>query len=160
MSGFRVKILLRGAILTDNFYFINDVELIQFLKTVHADDQQNYFKHFSSDNIEATCKEKGNGIKIPSCRKSCMILLFPDGSWQVKRYMCSCHFCKIGKFNNCIGKLSNHVISDKENIDDDPDLLDNEYNSEMYVFAIENFYVALYSAPKSLHSFYLMKVLE
>ena len=59
--------------------------------------------------------------------------------------MCSCHFCKLGKFSDRVGELSNHVICDKEIIDHDVDLLDEEYNSEMYMFVVENSYVALYS---------------
>ena len=101
-SGFGVKTTLRRSIVTDNFYFINDVELVLFLKTLHADDQQKHFKHLSPDNIEAKNKEKCDGIKISGFRKSCMILLFPDCSWQVKKQMCSCHFCKLGKFSDCV----------------------------------------------------------
>ena len=141
---------LRRTIVTDNFYFINDVELVQFLKTVHADGQPKYFKHLSLYDIEATHKEKGNGTRIASFRKSCMILLFPDDIWQVKRHMCSCHFNKLENFNDCVGEWSYHVISDKEIIDDDLDLLDEENNSEMYIFVVENSYVALYRAPKLL----------
>ena len=54
--------------------------------------------------------------------------------------------------------MSNDVISDKEIIDDDLDLLDEEYNREMYTYVfVENSYVALYSVPEL---FYLLKVLE
>ena len=72
-----------------------------------------HFKHLSSDDIEPTCEEKGDGVKIAGCRRSHMISLFPDGSWHVKRHMCSCYFCKLGKFSDCVAELSNHVISDK-----------------------------------------------
>ena len=117
--------------MTDSFHFINDVELVvQFLKTVHADDdQQKYFKHLSSDDIEGTHKEKGDRVKIAGCRKSCMIFLFHDGPWQVKRHLYSCHFCKIRTFSDCVGELSNPVISHKKVIDDDLDFLNEEYNS-------------------------------
>ena len=159
MSGFGVKTPLRRAIVTDNFYCTTNVEPVPFLKTFHADDQQKYFKHLSSDDIEATCKEKGDGIKIAGCSKSHLILLFPEGSWQVKRHISSCHFCKLGKFYDCVGELANHVISDKEINNDDLDLLDEEYNSEMHMFVVENSYVALqHKSPKSLELFYLLKV--
>ena len=62
-----------------------------------------------------------------------MISLFPDGTWQVKRLMGSCRFWKLGKFSDCVGELTNHVISDKEIIDNNLDVFDGEYNSEMYV---------------------------
>ena len=47
--------------------------------------------------------------------------------------MCSCRFCKLGKFSDCVGELTNHVISDKEIIDNILGLFDEEYDSEMYV---------------------------
>ena len=61
----------------------------------------------------------------------------------IKGLMCSCHFCKLGKFSDFVGELTNNVISDKEIIDDNLDLFDEEYNSEMYIFVVKNSYVGL-----------------
>ena len=85
MSGFDVKSPLRQAIVTDDFFFNSDIELVDFLKKVHEGDfkhrkyfKQKYFKHLPSNDIEVTRKERGDGVKIDGCRKSRMIALFPD----------------------------------------------------------------------------------
>ena len=85
MSGFGVKSPLRRAIITDDFFFNNDLELIKFLEKVHEGDTQKYFKHLPSEKIEQARQDKGNGVRIVGCQKSRMISLFPDGSWQIKR---------------------------------------------------------------------------
>ena len=113
------------------FFFNTDVKLLEFLEKVHEGDEQKYFKHLSSEEIEEARKSKGNGVQIAGCQKSHMISLFPDGSWQIKRHICSCCSCKRGKFNECDGELSEHNTPDEEIIDNDLDLLDETDNPEM-----------------------------
>ena len=101
-----------------------------------------------------------NGVQIAGCQKSHMISLFPDGSWQTKRHICSCCSCKRGKFIECDGELSEHNTPNEESIDNDLDLLTETDDPEMYTFVEEKSYVALYSAPKSLELFLCTKSME
>ena len=71
--------------------------------------------------------------------------------------MCSCQFCSIGCFNKCVGELSNN-ISTPDIVDEDLDGIDEADDPEMLVFIMGNSYVALFSSPKSLELFFLLKV--
>ena len=135
--------------------------MIKFLEEIHEGDTQKYFKHLPSEKIEQARQNKENGVRIVGCQKSRMISLFPDGSWQIKRHLCSCDPCKHGEFSKCVGELSDHSIPD-EIIDDNIDLLDenDDMDPEMYTFIEENSYIALYSAPNSLELFYIVKVVK
>ena len=45
--------------------------------------------------IEDVRRNRGEGRKIKGCRKSRIISFFPDGTWQIKRHICSCSQCRI-----------------------------------------------------------------
>ena len=111
MSGFGVKSPLRQVIVTDDFFFNSDIELVDFLKKVHEGDEQKYFKHLPSDDNEMVRKERSDGVKIDSCRKSRMTALLPDETWKISRHICSC-CSKQGQFDECVGKLDDHAAND------------------------------------------------
>ena len=90
MSGFGVKSPLRQVIVTDDFFFNSDIELVDFFKKVHEGDERKYFKHLPSDDIEMLRKERSDGVKIDGCRKSRMTALLPDETWKISRHICSC----------------------------------------------------------------------
>ena len=99
MSGFGVKSPLRRAIITDDFMFNTADELLIFLKSTFQDDQRKYYATISLELVEEKCKNKGDGITINGCLKARMISLFPNGEWQIKRYLCNCNSCVMGLFN-------------------------------------------------------------
>ena len=159
MAGFGVKSPLRRAIVTDDFFFNSDMELVDFVKKIYEGDERQYFKHLLFDDIKVARKERGDGVKIDSCRKSRMMALFPDGTWKISRQICICYCCKQGQFDECVGELGDHAADDGL-VNDKLDLLDEPLDPEMFIFIIEGSYVALYSAPKSLELFYLLKVVR
>ena len=73
--------------------------------------------------------------------------------------MCSCYCCKQEQFDECVGKLGDH-LADDDLVNDELDLLDEPIDPEMFTLIIEGSYIALYSAPKSLELFYLLKVVR
>ena len=159
LSGFGVKSSLRQAIVTDDFCFNCDIELVDFLEKVHEGDERKYFKYLPSDYIDMARKERGDGVRIDGCRNSRMIaMLFPNGTWKISWNMCS-YCCKQGWFDECVGKLGDHAVDD-DLMNDEPDLLDEQLDPEMFTFIIEGSYIALHSAPKSLELFYLLKVVR
>ena len=92
-----------------------------------------------------------------------MIALFPDGTWQIKRHMCSCEACKWGLFNECTAD-STQVIMEADTNDvvdaDGVDSLDeiDGVEPEMFTFIEDSTFVAMYSSSKSLELFYLFNV--
>ena len=88
-----------------------------------------------------------------------MIFLFPNGPWKISRHMCRYYCCKQGQFDECVDELGDHVAND-DLVNDELDLLDEPTDPEMLTFIIESSCVALYSAPKLLELFYLMKVVR
>ena len=104
-------------------------------------------------------KERVDGVKIDGCKKSNMIVLFPNGTWNISRHMCSCYCCKQEQFEGCVGKLGDH-LADDDLVNDELDLLDAPIDPEMFTLIIDGSYVALYSAPKSWELFYLLKVVR
>ena len=81
-------------------------------------------------------KERGDEVKIDSCRKSRMIALFPDETWKISRHTCSCYCCKQGQFDKCIGELGDHAVDD-DLVNDKLDLLDEPLDPEMFTFIIK-----------------------
>ena len=83
-----------------------------------------------------------------------MISLFPDGTFQIKRHMCSCDNCILGLFQNC-GKDNIDVISSNELV-----AMDETENNEpdMFLLVEVNTHVVIYSKPNVTDPFYVVKV--
>ena len=76
MSGFYVKTLRRAAIVTDDYYFLTDEKLTEFLQGKFAEDPQKYYKVIPSAIIDEKCKRRREGVPIAGCTKSRMIVWF------------------------------------------------------------------------------------
>jgi hypothetical protein len=105
MSGFGVKTPLRKAIVRDDYFPESEEDLKNFLDKVHAGDETKYFKVISSEEIQNRRnpeRKEDIKLKIKGCRKTRMIAIFPDGTFKLKRHLCSCSECIHIRFNMLI----------------------------------------------------------
>ena len=133
------------------------------MKSTFQDDQLKYYATISSELVEEKRKNKGSGITINGCLKARMISLFPNGEWQIKRYLCNCNSCVMGLFNTCERDVVEEVVKDiAKEVQDEVDYLDETDNteSEMFAFIEEDSFIGVYSSSKSLELFYILKVIE
>ena len=163
MSGFGLKCPLRRHIITEDFFFNTDKELVAFCQKIHAGDDHKYFKLLPSDLIVEEQLKKCKGLPIPGCQKTRMLSFFTDGTWQMKRHLCSCDFCKQGLFSRCIGELTPSTsTAHMDDLDDGLQELDEteDMDPAMFEFISTDSIVAMYS-PTNVHElFYLLKVVS
>ena len=69
----RSKVPLKASNWDRWFFFNSDIELVDFLKKVNEGDEQKYFEHLPSDDIEVARKERGDAVKTDHYRKNGMI---------------------------------------------------------------------------------------
>ena len=101
-----------------------------------------------------TQKTRGSGIQIKRCRRSRIILFFPNSQIQVKHHLCNCKNCSSGLLNDCMFETINSVLDEELlSLDETDDLA-----TEMYTLITESLCVAVYSDQNSLELFYLIKV--
>ena len=158
-SGFAVKTPLRKAIILEDFFFETDLELLEFCKKFHENDDSKYFCCLSREEIDGIRKTKDKGLPIKGCQKARMIAFFPDGTYSTKRHLCSCDSCLSGLFDKCNGDLSIRDEQSNDTVEDtELNALDETVDPEMFTFVDVNSFIALYSDSKSFELFYLLRV--
>ena len=110
-------------------------------------------------------KEDRDILLIKGCLKSRMISFLPDGTHRLKRHICSCEQCRVGKFDLCLKDIISVVYVEEESEldgldeDNDQDADDHEGSTdERYEFVEVGCYIGLFSAPNSFEPFIVCEV--
>lgn len=157
MSGFGCKSCVRRKIVTEDFYFLDAEELTEFLQREFADDREKYYKTLAVEEI-MKAREYTETLPIAGCRKSRMIAFHPDGTYQIKKALCSCNSCLVGKFNTCTEESISPEIEGEELLEDLDEQLPEDAEPQSFTFTEENTIAAIYSASSSFELFYLIRI--
>ena len=99
MSGFGVKGSIRRAVVTKNFSFTSAENIYNYLYNLFEIDEQKEHYLVTPETIHS--KRSNDKLKIDGCIPLHMFCYSPDGSILLKRRICSCCMCKVGKFIEC-----------------------------------------------------------
>ena len=90
MSGFGAKGPLRKVVATQDLDYDCASNIVSFSKDIFINDNQKHHFELLSKEFQSMTT---SAIKIKDCRMQRMIVLFPDGSIQVKQNIWSCNSC-------------------------------------------------------------------
>ena len=166
MSSFGVKAVLRKEIINNDFYWSSSSEIVTKLRSMNMGARMHYYEVKMSD-IEN--QSEPDEYPIAGCQKLHSIAFHPDGSVELKRDICDCDRCFIGKFSECCYEVGNNsdVEDDEEDGEDDSsddnddgDEEDEDEEIDLSDVVVVGSVVAL-RTPVDVHeSFYLVKVNE
>ena len=177
MSGFGVKGPIRRAVVTKNFSFTTAKDIYNYLYNLFKIDEQKEYYLVTPETIHS--KRSNDKLKIDRCIPLHMFCYSPNGSIQLKRQICSCCMCKVGKFIECSDEKgvivyprrsnqdeSSSSSSDSEDSDRDDKV--EEIDAEPYEIRSASIseiveagnIVALFAPLESFEMIYLCKVIS
>ena len=177
MSGFGVKGRIRRAVVIKNFSFTTAEDIYNYFYNLFEIDEQK--EHYLVTPETTHSKRSNDKLKIDGCIPLHMFYYSCDGSIQLKRRICSCCMCKVGKFIECNDEKGVIIYPRKSNQDESSssstDSEDSDRDDEVEEIDVEQYemrsasisnivetgnIVALFAPPKLFEMFYLCKVIS
>ena len=177
MSGFGVKGPIRRAVVTKNLSFTTAEDIYNYLYNLFEIDEQKEHYLVTAETIHS--KRSNDKLEIDGCIPLHMFCYSPDGSIQLKRRICSCCMCKVGKFIECNDEKGVIIFPRKSNQDklssSSSDNEDSDRDDEVKEIDVEQYemrsasiseivetgnIVALFAPPALFEMFYLCKVIS
>ena len=167
MSSFGCKENLRSPIITQDKWFDTAEEMAEYLREHFRNDNSKSFHVIHASDIANLRKQKKDEFIIPGCRKMHLIAVSSNGTF-INRTVLDTSDSKLLERNifdsnddeelplvlQILGKDGDNEV-DNDEIIDNADIIDGGV-----LFSIITPFVALRAAPKSLESFYVMKVVS
>ena len=177
MSGFGVKGAIRRAVVTKNFSFTTAEDIHNYLYNFFEIDEQKEHCLVTPEAIHS--KRSNDKLKIDGCIPLHMFCYSPDGSIQLKRGICSCSMCKVGKFIDCSNEKGVIIYPRRSNQDESSssssDIEDSDRDDKVEEIDVEQYkmrsasiseivetqnIVALFAPVESFEMIYLCKVIS
>ena len=163
--------------MTKNFSFTTAEDIYNYLYNLFEIDEQR--EHYLVTPETNHSKISNDKLKIDGCIPLHMFCCSPDGLIQLKRRICSCCMCKVGKFIEYNDEKDVIVYPRKSNQDESSssssDSEDSDRDDEVEEINVEQYemisasiseivetgnIVALFAPPESVEMFYLCKVIS
>ena len=158
MAWFGCKGPLRKSILTEDSWYSNAGEMVEYLsKRFEDDDSKEY--HLIDEKSTAELRKAGREERaVPGCKAAHVISFFPDGQ--------SVHTWKtIKEFLETSDEVTSAVVEDVEDVDDEETLQEITYvetieHEDRFHLIELNSFVAIRPIAKSFEQFHLYKVVN
>ena len=159
MSGFGIKSPLCKASVIEDFVYTTSKEIFDYLSENLSCESRIYRHVETMENL----RTYNNETPIKNCLKLQMFAYFPDGSIQVKEYLCSCCSCLNGDFiSSSIEKgtllppeSSNDTIGNVDNLPDSDFKEKILHHDILFDLLIPGSVIVLYSLTNARELFFV-----